>query len=512
LIYVYGKGFNSDGLLYIATAKRFASGEFKAGLQLCHFPIYPLLIAAFHSILSNWEVAGRLVSVSAFIGALIPLYLMTRDLFNRTAALWAIGLFILIPEMSLWSVDILRGPTFLFFFAWSLYLTLITLDKPRTIVFGVAALTIWLSVFTRIEGLILLPFFLLVLMDRLLFDKKRRPEYIRGTFIWIVLPLAVGLAALMIGGSSLGHQSVAATQSYLHTLFEQGLMENFWHIYGMLNTMEDASPYPGGHFNFAELARRLMPFIYAVGILEALVVVMFPSMAILLIWGMKQRPWKRSARLLAIFSLAYLLMLYMSLVQRDFIQKRFLIPAVLMFYPWVGAGMEKINVFIRRVPKAYWGIPVLIFFLGIAPISRTVDALSRKDNVQFTAGQWLSNTREIEKARIVTNDKRVLFYAGMDYYQGKGERYIYYKPGKKHAPVYNIGMVAREKGMDVIIISGKLKRRRPLTTMPNYHKVKEFNGSENYVLIYADSQWGSGIKDSRVRGSKGSSEGRRTQD
>jgi len=132
LIVLSDKAINNDGLLYISAAQHFASGYFKEGLALYPMPLYPFLIAIVHFVISDWVLAARLISLVSLVLAIIPLYLISKELFNYRIAFWGCLAFALTPLPNSWVVYVTRGPVFIFFFAWAVFFALkaIRLKKP----------------------------------------------------------------------------------------------------------------------------------------------------------------------------------------------------------------------------------------------------------------------------------------------------------------------------------------------------------------------------------------------
>ena len=88
---------NPDGIIYISAAKQFAAGNFMDGLAIYSMPFYPFLILLTHFFIPEWVVAAKLISVVSLCFVLIPLYLITKDLFNDKAAFWACLAFAVAP-------------------------------------------------------------------------------------------------------------------------------------------------------------------------------------------------------------------------------------------------------------------------------------------------------------------------------------------------------------------------------------------------------------------------------
>jgi len=118
LIALSGKAINNDGLLYISAAQQFASGHFKEGLALYPMPLYSFFITIVHFLISDWVLAARLISLLFLVLTIIPLYLVSRDLFDNRIAFWGCLAFALAPLPNSWVAYATRGPVFIFFFAW----------------------------------------------------------------------------------------------------------------------------------------------------------------------------------------------------------------------------------------------------------------------------------------------------------------------------------------------------------------------------------------------------------
>ena len=124
LIALSDKAINNDGLLYISAAQQFASGHLKEGLSLYPMPLYSFLITIVHFLISDWVLAARLISLIFLILTIIPLYLISKDLFDKRIAFWGCLAFVLAPLPTSWVVYVTRGPVFIFFFAWAVYCAL----------------------------------------------------------------------------------------------------------------------------------------------------------------------------------------------------------------------------------------------------------------------------------------------------------------------------------------------------------------------------------------------------
>ena len=86
---LFTKVINPDGVLYITAAQQFASGDFGAGLAIYPMPAYSLLILFVHFFIRDWIIAALVLNIVMSVFVLIPLYLLTKNLFDQRVAFWA---------------------------------------------------------------------------------------------------------------------------------------------------------------------------------------------------------------------------------------------------------------------------------------------------------------------------------------------------------------------------------------------------------------------------------------
>ncbi len=141
-----------DGVNYIETAKLIISGDIRKIVDVSFFNLYPFLIVAFQKIFSNWETAGRLVSVVFGSLAVIPFFLLVRGLINERVAFMAALFYSISPRLVDYSSDVLREPAFWFFSMASLYFVWRTIAQGKVIFTVLASIFVGLSMFTRFEG------------------------------------------------------------------------------------------------------------------------------------------------------------------------------------------------------------------------------------------------------------------------------------------------------------------------------------------------------------------------
>ena len=406
---------NKDGLLYIAAAQKFAEGYFSEGISIYPMPFYSLLITFVHFLIPDWVTAGRIISVSFVVFTLFPLYSMTNELFDRKAAFWACLTFAIAPVPNGWADSVIRDPGFIFCMAWAVFFALRAVQSQRVIFFAAAALFSWFSILFRLEGIIFILFFPLYIVALCLRRENNKVHLLKGVFLWTLFPLLFIAFFIAVFGSdgivSLNRSGdiISQAQKFLHL----GFLDNYYVLSEQLLNLEKLSPYPGGMQNFAETARHYIPIIYLFGLLETLIVVMFPLFVVPLFFSFKDAMQKNRIFVLSIF-LAFIFMAYYFLINRDFIQKRFLSMPALLLYPWIGAGMQSFFEYLsRRFSKRVFAAVFVLFF--IIPVYQCFKPEWKEDISLAAAAKWIEKQANPEKLKIITTDARFLYYADREF-------------------------------------------------------------------------------------------------
>ena len=483
LIALSDKAINNDGLLYISAAQQFASGHFKEGLALYPMPLFSLLLTAVHFVVHSWVLAGRFLSSTALLMALIPLYMLTSELFNRKAAFWACLLFSLAPAPNIWSVDIIRGPAFVFFFAWAVFFAQRSIRSIKLTDFLLTVLFAGISILLRIEGVIFIPFYVFFIIGLAVVKPRERIALFKNILIWIAfLILGFLIFIVFLGPERVYFNRMDQVVLEAQNIFNFKFLDNYHRIYQELKAFEDSSPFTGiGKQNIIAITRHHMSILYLLGLIEGLIKVLFPLFIIPLYLGFK-RPFFRNQVLILALVTSYLLMAYCYAIKVDFVRARFLLAPAFLLYPWIGAGMERIFAFVKNSsrPKTFAFVFALIFF--ITPISKTVHSFGTHDSVIIESGEWLAGQSGFNNAKIVTNERRILFYAGRETYSDRENRVKMY--GSSRSDFTGIEKLAKKNQADVIIIRTSVRRKDMIPEFKYFKKIREFVGKKKIAVIY----------------------------
>jgi hypothetical protein len=469
ILALFTKVINSDGVLYISAAQQFASGDFRAGLAIYPMPAYSLSILLVHFFIRDWIIAARTVNIIMSVSLLIPLYLLTKKLFDQKIAFWACLAFALSPFPNHLSVLIMRGPSFMFFFAWASYLGYRAIQTGKLHLFALAALFAILSAAFRVEGLIFFPCSILFLIGLIMRKANDRIARVKGICILVAFPLVIAATMFLVLGSSwvsynrLG-ELIQRTQSLLHL----GFLHNFKLIYKQLEALK-AGSYT---HSFSQIARRYMLAIYLIGLLEVFIKVIFPAYLIPLVLGFKHSQLRNRGFILFLSGF-YLLFIYLYLISMNDVHDRFIFVPTFLLYPWIGAGMDRLCAFLKRSRRPLVLGTILLLIFVCAPVYRAVGVQWKQDDVVKIAGKWLAEVPEFKGKKIITTDRRIPFYAD------RRSDYINY--GSSHQ---GIEEAALADDADLVVIRESIKRKDSIPELQYFKRVKEFVGRKRIVVIY----------------------------
>ena len=134
-IYLFFRTYviSSDGASqYIPMAKVFASGLYKEAIGFSgQQPLYSFLIALISPLVSDFEVAGKLIS--SFFGILVifPVYFLGKRVFDQKIAFFSAFFLAIHPYFRRFSGDVLKESTYLFFLAIAIWFTLKTVQRGK---------------------------------------------------------------------------------------------------------------------------------------------------------------------------------------------------------------------------------------------------------------------------------------------------------------------------------------------------------------------------------------------
>jgi hypothetical protein len=171
-------------------------------------------------------------------------------------------------------------------------------------------------------------------------------------------------------------------------------------------------------------------------------------------------------------------MLYYVHLTTDSIRERFFLGLVFLLCPWIGVGFERLFSLMKKSPGRILVTTVCLLFLGFLPIYKSVEIVWKQDDVFVRAGKWIEKIPELESAGLITNDRRISFYAG----RGGG-----FYPTVGYDDAYMERLALRTQSDLLAIKRSKRKKKQP-HQFAVFTEVKEFVGKKNIVEIYCSPE------------------------
>jgi hypothetical protein len=322
-----------DGVLYVRLAEALNESRFQQAFEVMELNIYPAILMVLNRLGLSWETAGMLWGLTISCLVVLPLYGWLRRQFDDTVALAACALYVVQPIFIQWSPELIRDPTFWFFFTLTLYLLWRTITEV-SVGFSIAAgVSLTLAVLTRFEGLFLLiPLVLWTFWRCLALDSNRLKAKI--TVCGIISVFAFPAIILLINFTLLRNHS----QWVSSRLAPLTLIQYWWN--GMLNAAP-ADAAAGVPSQSGVLFTRMVA-IY----IPVLVKGLSPIFALLMLCGLWRwrRVWaRRDNQPLFYTALATMIAAWIHAWCAHESCDRYFLPIVLMASPFAALGLLAIS-------------------------------------------------------------------------------------------------------------------------------------------------------------------------
>ncbi len=485
---------NPDGVLYIAAAQKIASGNVIAALKLYPMFAYPMLLASIQWLVPDWITAARIVNIAAMVIATIPLFGITRILFNRNAAFWATLCFALTPEANEQIPSVLRDPVFLLLALATVHFFLKGLaSKSIQFIFG-ALILAGSSFLFRVEGVVLLmaPIFYLSLKGMMTKDAPEKRFLRQSLALWIGFPLVLLVLLTTLFSSQLLTQNrLWQFTDEIHRIRTFTAFENYQEIYRFFKTIEDQPPFSPYSKSLPAIVRHWMPLIYLIGVLEYFVKQVFIVFIIPLIIVVRRYFSRQNKTIAAEKSFILLIwVIYMALILyaymvRDFIQGRFLFTPAILLYPWVGHGLTLIWEWLGSIRFAR-AMQIALALLVIAPAGvKSLQAVTQNDSDQLEVVQFIKSDAKLATAKILFSDPRHWLYCqSSDPYlpmsQAAGAVSTYLANGQIGA----IEKRAMRYQADAIVLAVNLNKTATIPELKRYDLYHKLPARKGATVIY----------------------------
>jgi 4-amino-4-deoxy-L-arabinose transferase-like glycosyltransferase len=478
---------NFDGEVYISAAMKLDSGMYKEGLAIYTMPLYPFLISLMHRIIPNWVLAGRLISYFFMALTVIPLYLLSRDLFDRRAAFWSCLTFALLPETLLNSNSVMRDPGFFLFLAWSVYFGQKVLQSKRLVhLFGSALFALGSTLF-RIEGLIVFPVLFGFMMGMSFTGELQGRGYYKLWLIWGSL-FACLIVVILIGAEWHGIplNRYSDWLAFSDSIKDQSFFENYHRISNQLLQMQETSLNGDVGQHFAETARELMGVIYLIGMMQIFMAVILAVNIIPLVWGFILTRHTARHFFVLICVACLFSFIYGFFIRHDLLIKRYLFMPAVLLCPWIGFGTSRILEFVQKWPYSRYLTAFVILVIFTIPAAEFDKFFKNQDDLKSKAASWIVKQNGFKNLKIVFSDQVLKFHVDMENeIHGDKITILHNDPADKNFT--QIGRFAVENKVDAIAIYSRNDRKHKISDFIGYKNVKEFSNDNKFVIIFVSN-------------------------
>jgi 4-amino-4-deoxy-L-arabinose transferase-like glycosyltransferase len=476
---------NFDGEVYISAARKFAAGMYREGLTIYPMPFYPYLISLLHRIIPNWILAGRLISYFSITLTVIPLYLLSKDLFNRRAAFWGSIAFTLLPETLLHSNSVMRDPPFFLFAMCAVYFAQKALESKRIIHLFGSAMFAWVSTLFRIEGLIIFPVYFCLLLALAISKRDQYRDYSRMMVAWGSLFVCL-IVAVYFGVESRGDNINRFDDwaVFFRGFRAAGFLDNYHWVSAKLQQMQDATWYSDIGQHFAGTARQLIALIYLLGMLQMFSKVILAVNIIPLLWGFYRARYTERHVFVLLVTCCLLVLTYGYLIWKDLLITRYLFMPAVFLCPWVGFGIDRVLLFAQGFSHKEFITACILLLIFTVPALKFNHYFTSKDDLKSRAGSWIAKHAGFRSSKIIFSDPGVKFHAGVEMaFSGDENKILHQSPNDKNFS--EIAHVALENKADVIVIYSRADRRKDIVDFEGYKEIKEFYDKSKLIKIYA---------------------------
>jgi len=467
---------NPDGVRYVNSAYQLWQGNLQEAFSHEKMLFYSLTLGAFQRLFGDWFWAGKILSSFFLTLALVPLYLLAKEVFHRRAALWTGLVFLLLPAANGMATEIIKGGPFLFFILSAAFFAVKALKTPKPFLFFLVFVCVAAAALYRLEGILFIPTFIMAVLAVILAARENRRLYLKGLAAFFALPLT-GLVFfavfLMTGVISVGSLQVI-WDPFAHHYFNFDFLRNYHLIYDHLKSMEGL--FHGGEWghDFFEIARHNMAWIYLWGMFLKFFKEFFPVFLIPLAVGLAVGgKFRADFFFLSWIAFSYLAMNYYFIILNNFMAGRYLMVAVLFLLPVVGCGLDYIASWVSGWKYSRTGMALLTLLFLIYPASKSLaDSMENRNEIRACA-RWFQENPEWHGKKIITMDDRVLLHAGIF-----RDDYSYFSS----ADLEGLGNFAMETEGEVLVV--RVPNKEPLPSFSGFTLTKKFKGDKSSLLIF----------------------------
>ncbi|HHT9134146.1 MAG TPA: ArnT family glycosyltransferase [Candidatus Avalokitesvara rifleensis] len=437
----------TDCYNFVHAARCFSNGQYLEAMRHGFHPLFPALIALVHSVLGDYEIAGKVISL--FFGAItiFPLYFFTRGLFGHRVGVFAAGFLALNPTHVRLSADIMSDPVHIFLFTTAVWLTWVAIERGAWYLYGLVGAVVCLDYLTRTEGMGLLPIILIwFIITNFRWSKTDILQKILRIGVFTIAFVVTASPYLIFIKKDTGHwhytnhravriiegKQEAKRPSTEETRSSKGISKEertpeavllarwketgqyhriFIHI---INEFAKVFYQPLLLFLFIGLFRVTRPRFEIIS-LSSIVRSLLSCLASLRL-RLESFDYRKELFVISIFCI-YLIPLYLIAYKSYFISGRYLLPLVVLSFIWAGLGFERLSACIigsvgwlaRPFLYSSRGMLIIVSIVLAVTLPKTVKIKRKYEVSQKEAGYWIKEHHA--GSPVIMGEEKVAFYA-----------------------------------------------------------------------------------------------------
>jgi 4-amino-4-deoxy-L-arabinose transferase-like glycosyltransferase len=353
----------NDGPIFIEISRAMSAGDWATALSYDQHPLYSFLTMFAQRAIGDWELAGAVVSIGSGVAAVLFLYALLRDAFDRQVA-W-IGALLLgfHPYALTYSADVQSDGLYLAAFVGALALLWKAIDRRSSWFAASAGLASGVAYLVRPEGAGVV----LIGLGLVLLESVRRRWTLRSAAPWVI---ALGL------GTALAMAPYVTLLSERHgtlTFTQKKSLQNLLGIDSFRNWIRfDSSRIQGETSPVASLsapvqltprltsvvgdgssARGTDPPILSELVQNALSSARYEILLLVLLglWGLRG-PIGLRGRFVLLAFIIYSAVLYALLTQVGYVSRRHTLPVSVLAFGYAAAGVPILGRGLLRATRA----------------------------------------------------------------------------------------------------------------------------------------------------------------
>ncbi|MBN1573738.1 MAG: glycosyltransferase family 39 protein [Deltaproteobacteria bacterium] len=294
------------------------------------FTIYPIFICLMNFLVKDILLSAELVSLIFGTAVIFPLYFIARKLVGVRAGLVTAFFFATHLYLIRYSGEVLKDSTLFFFSVASLYFAFAGTWKRSYLLFFIAGVFSWITVFVRLYGIVLIfaiPFAYLVSAIK---DKRSIKEILINLLIFLVPIPLVGYAIFVI---FVGPEKEFVIGSFMRFVTGLSFTNNKVYADNLINNIPK-----GVGDEYVELITSHFFLVATVEFINVLATTFTGFLFFFFVVGIyldRKNILKDGSRLFLLsFSLPFFLFDYGIIITHCFLSKRQLIPLIIILFPW----------------------------------------------------------------------------------------------------------------------------------------------------------------------------------